>query len=215
MKSRKPTAPLKDRKQKFVREAIWDAAIDLFGEHGFEQTTVEDIARAAGVSRRTFFRYFASKGDLMGQGIVTYGEALHTAIDDCPLEATPLQVMRHTVLEVAAGAALYPRTRKVLTISMTSPVAREAQLARLAEVEDQVAQAFGMRFGDGTKDGVTARLLAGLTLTVLDVTFRQWLNHDEDEIMATAKRVFDELTRLLPGARPSLAAVVPKRARAR
>ena len=49
---------LQARKQEFVRDAIWTAAIDLFAEKGFEETTVDDIVAAAGTSRRTFFRYF-------------------------------------------------------------------------------------------------------------------------------------------------------------
>src|SRR5437899_1533793 len=49
---------LQARKQRLVRDAIWDAAIDLFAQEGFDETTVDDIARAAGVSRRSFFRYF-------------------------------------------------------------------------------------------------------------------------------------------------------------
>src|SRR5437868_9439910 len=79
-----PVPTLHDRKIDVVRSAIWDAAVDLFVSRGFEQTTVDDIAQAAGVSRRTFFRYFASKSDLMGQGMVTYGTHIATAIAACP-----------------------------------------------------------------------------------------------------------------------------------
>src|SRR5580704_3163592 len=50
-------ATLQVRKQQLVRGAIYEAAIELFGKKGFDQTTVEEVAQAAGVSRRSFFRY--------------------------------------------------------------------------------------------------------------------------------------------------------------
>ena len=85
-----PHAPAGDprtlhaRKQQFVRDAIWDAATDLFAEKGFDETTVDDIAEAAGVSRRSFFRYFSSKSDLMAHGMVSYGAELSEAIELAP-----------------------------------------------------------------------------------------------------------------------------------
>ena len=74
------TGTLQKLKQQVVREAIWNAAIDLFTKQGFDETTVDDIAEAAGVSRRSFFRYFASKDDLMAQGMHTYGALLSEEI---------------------------------------------------------------------------------------------------------------------------------------
>ena len=52
---------LQERKQEFARNAIWDSAIDLFFEKGFDETTVDEIAARAGTSRRSFFRHFESK----------------------------------------------------------------------------------------------------------------------------------------------------------
>jgi AcrR family transcriptional regulator len=52
---------LQERKQELVRSELFNAAWQLFGERGYEATTVAEIAAAAGVSRRTFFRYYASK----------------------------------------------------------------------------------------------------------------------------------------------------------
>src|SRR5215207_10077227 len=62
-----PSAPerLKARKQQVVRDALRSAAVDLFRKRGFEAITVEEIAQTAGVSRRTFFRYYESKEDVM------------------------------------------------------------------------------------------------------------------------------------------------------
>lgn len=58
--------------QTFVRDEMWAVAVDRFIAHGYEATTVEEIAAAAGVSRRTFFRHYSSKDDLMVKAIDTY-----------------------------------------------------------------------------------------------------------------------------------------------
>jgi AcrR family transcriptional regulator len=182
---------LRHRKQDLVRNAIWDAAVDLFVDKGFEHTTVDDIARAAGVSRRSFFRYFSSKNDLMGQGMVTYGTHIAEAIRGCPSSSTPLAVLRTTVRQVAAGAAAYPRVRKIAHVASTSMAAREAQLSRVAELEDRVAGAFRTRFR--SRDDLTPRLLAELTLSILDVTFREWLKQERQDILETTEQVFTAL----------------------
>src|SRR6476620_12280489 len=102
-----PSTSLQARKQQLVRDAIWDAAVNLFSEKGFDETTVDDIAQAAGVSRRSFFRYFSSKSDLMGQDIDTFGTALTNAIDACPAGYSLSQVFRQTVLQVAQQSAAH------------------------------------------------------------------------------------------------------------
>jgi AcrR family transcriptional regulator len=189
--------PLRARKQDFVRGAIWDAAVDLFAETGFEQTTIEDIARAAGVSTRTFFRYFASKNDLMGQGMVTYRALLGAAIHDAPQALSPLQVVRHTVQQVAVEAAAQPRTRQIVQIASTSAAAREAQLSRRGEVEDTIARAFAEKCRTAPGDEMTPRLLAGLTLSLVDVTFRVWSKRSEADIAPMVEQVFVTLTALV------------------
>jgi AcrR family transcriptional regulator len=195
--------PLRTRKQEFVRGAIWDAAVDLFVERGYDETTVDDIARTAGISRRSFFRYFASKDDLMGHGIVTYGSLISAAIRACPPTAPPLEVLRLTVRQVAADAAAHPRVRKIAQIASASVAAREAQLSRKADLEDAVSEAYRARCKSRSRDELTPRLLAELTISLLDVTFRVWLQQDQHDIVPTTERVFAELKRLVcDGGRP-------------
>ena len=91
---------LQARKQQLVRDAIYDAAIDLFAVKGFDETTVEEVAQAAGVSRRSFFRYFASKDDLLAQNVVNFGSVLAATITACSPALTPLETVRETVLSV-------------------------------------------------------------------------------------------------------------------
>lgn len=189
------TAPtLHARKQQVVRDAIWDAAIDLFAKKGFDETTVEDIAQAAGVSRRSFFRYFSSKSDLMAQGIVSYVESLTDAVDNCPKSYSLPEVFRETVLRVARHSASYSRTRQIMRIASKYPTAREAQLSRLAELQDRVAEAFARRCG---KSDPAPAVLAGLTLSVLGVTFRLWYDQGQPDIAVAAEQVFATLGRLV------------------
>jgi AcrR family transcriptional regulator len=196
-RSQPDATPLQARKQDFVRSAIWDAAIGLFAERGFDETTIDEIARAAGVSTRTFFRYFASKADLMGQGMITYRTLLGDAVRQAPDALTPMQVLRHTVHTVAADAAAQPRTRQIVDIASASPAAREAQLARRAEVENALAESFAIRSRTDADDDVSGRLLAALTLAAVDVTFRVWSKTDGADIVAIADDVLDTLTGLV------------------
>jgi AcrR family transcriptional regulator len=187
---------LVERKQQAVREAIWDAAMDLFADHGFDETTVDDIALAAGVSRRSFFRYFASKNDLMAHGMVNYGAEIAAAIEACPPGAPLPGVFRETVLRVARRSAAQPRARKILAIIKRYPAARAAELSRFAEVQDQVTKAFARRCRKCGEDELTASILAGLTLQVTGVTVRWWFEHGEPEIAGAVDRALATLERL-------------------
>lgn len=181
------------RKQQLVRSAILDAAIDLFAEKGFDQTTVEEIAQAAGVSRRSFFRYFSSKNDLMGENMVLYANALREAVAAFPRTYSPFEVIRDTVLQVARAAAATPRARKIMQIAAVSPAAREAQLSRRAEVEDCVAEAFAQRSRKRSKDNMTPRVLAGVTMLLVDVTLRSWFESERQDVSAAAARALATL----------------------
>jgi AcrR family transcriptional regulator len=186
---------LQERKQELVRQTIWDAATDLFAEKGYDETTVDDIALQAGVSRRSFFRYFSSKNDLMAQGIDTYGDHLTEAIQACDPHFLPPELFRQTILRVASVCALQPRIRKVMQIVTKYPAARIAQEARANDLHTRVEAAFARRIRKSEKH-LTPAVVAGLTLSVLTVVFRVWFEHGEGDITATAEQVLDTLGRL-------------------
>lgn len=188
---------LNARKQQMVRDAIWNAAIDLFAEKGFDETTVEDIARAAGTSRRSFFRYFASKNDLMAQPIVSYGNVLTESILHCPAGLPLPEVVRHVVREVTQRSAMFPRARKVMAIAEKYPAAREAQMARVAGLQEAVEAAFAERCRRSGSDDLTVHVAAGLTLLVLSATFRAWFEHPRGGIAAATEQVFAALGQLV------------------
>ena len=188
-----PRTSLQDRKQEFARNAIWDAAIDLFFEKGFDETTVDEIAARAGTSRRSFFRYFESKSDLMAQPVVDWGISLVDAIESCPHSLSIADVFRDVVFKVAQQSASNPRSRKLMQIAAKYPAAREAQLSRIAGVQDSLTQAFGKR----SRDEITAHLLAGLIFGVLGATHQLWFEKREKDISVMAQKVLEALSRVV------------------
>jgi AcrR family transcriptional regulator len=102
------TAGLRERKKLRRREQITEAALRLFAERGFEGATIEDIAAAADVSRRTFFRYFARKEDVIFDWKQRTGEELRQALAARPPGEAPLEAVHRALATVAADYAARP-----------------------------------------------------------------------------------------------------------
>jgi len=171
MPPRADDGSLRLKKQNFVRSEIWNTAVDLFAEQGYDRTTVDDIARAAGVSRRTFFRYFSSKDDVMVQATDTYGDLLVAAVRESA-GTEPLQIVERAVRRLAAFVVVQPRARPAMRIVQESPSARGAQLSEYAAITERVAKAFA---AVGPRSGAhTPALLASVTFVLLDEVFRTW-----------------------------------------
>lgn len=185
------------RKQQLVRDVIWDAAIDLFAKHGFEQVTVDEIADAAGVSPRSFFRYFSSKSDLLAQGVLSYGQSIGEAIEACPKSWPPLEVMKLVTHDIAEFVASDPRTRVIMRIGESSVAAREALAGSLVTIEDRVAEAFQSRLRKGAANPLKTRLYAALTLSILQVVTKSWASETKDtEICSVTQQAFTILNQL-------------------
>jgi len=90
--------PLRERKKLRTRRAIQDHALRLFGEQGYDETTVEQIAAAAEISPSTFFRYFPTKEDV----VVTdeYDPIMAQVIRDLPAALSPIEALRAMLREI-------------------------------------------------------------------------------------------------------------------
>ena len=90
-----------------ARGRLEQAALELYGERGFEQTTVAEIAERAGLTERTFFRHFADKREVLFGGAGVLEELLVSTVADAPESAAPIDAVA-AALE-AAGAVLQER----------------------------------------------------------------------------------------------------------
>jgi AcrR family transcriptional regulator len=95
------TLNLRDRKRIKARQTLADAAVDLFEAKGFDETTVAEIARAADMSPRTFFRYFGSKEDALFSRTPGYIAVVRDCLLHRPAEETRFEAIRGVLLEYA------------------------------------------------------------------------------------------------------------------
>src|SRR5688500_15922920 len=102
--SQEPVVPLRERTRRAVRKELQTVAIDLFLQQGFEATTVEQIAEAAGLSRRSFHRYFASKDDVLTAALEDSGATIAAGIAARPKNESPWMVLRRGFDELVASA---------------------------------------------------------------------------------------------------------------
>lgn len=94
---------LRARKRRETMKRITDAGVRLFLDRGYEATTLDDIAAAAAISRRTFFHYFKSKDDILISLQSGMGTMIADAIGKAPPDKQPLEAVRDAVLEVCAA----------------------------------------------------------------------------------------------------------------
>jgi len=157
------------------------AAVQLFAERGFEQTTAGDIAERAGVTERTFFRHFADKREVLFDGSATMALTASEAILAAPADLSPLDAALAGM--VAGGGLLEDRhdhaVRRARIIA-ANPSLQERELLKLAAMVDATAEALRKR---GVAEP-TASLAAHSAVTAFQVGFERWISAKEPPTFA-------------------------------
>ncbi len=190
-----PSAPasLQARKHQVVRDALSAAAEELFLARGFEAVTVEEIARTAGVSRRTFFRYYESKEDVMVERSDRLGEQLLAELAARPIDEPPLLAIRNALVPaIEYGLAEPDLVRGTIGLLRETSTLRRAMMERRNRLEERIAALMVRRMGTTGHDN-TPMLLAFLTRALHDTAFNAWYDHETDDI---AGLVDDLISRL-------------------
>lgn len=176
-------------------DAIERTALALFASNGFDDTTVVDLARAAGVGRRTFFRYFASKSDVVLGALDTQLATLRAGLAAQPPQTPALEAARRAFRAVND----YPtdqlpalRTRMRLLTEVPELVGHAAQ--RYREWERALAGDFARR--PGTTDPLDAAVAAKAAIAAMEAAFDAWLAGPEATgLPGLVDRAFGWLTR--------------------
>jgi len=162
---------------------LQQAALVLFVERGFEQTTVADIARLAGVTERTFFRHFADKREVLFAGQDALRETFVTGIAAAPVGASPRDVM---IAALDAAASFFrperrPFARDRHSVIEANPSLQERELLKLAGLAAALADALRARGVDGSVAGLTGET----AMAVFKVSFLRWITDPDDRDLLT------------------------------
>ncbi|QUT05084.1 TetR family transcriptional regulator [Sphingobium phenoxybenzoativorans] len=156
---------LRARKQRETRQRITDAGICLFLEKGYDETTIDDVAASAGISRRTFFHYFKSKDDILLSLQSGMGDKIADAVRRAHIDKRPLEAVREAVLEVCGTVP--PEDMKAIDRLMRSSETIQARKqASYVEHESTLFAALIERWPDPERQSAL-RLVAMLAIGVI------------------------------------------------
>lgn len=165
-------AGLRERKKQRTRRTIADAALRLFAERGYEETTIADIAAAADVSPRTFFSYFPSKEEVVFAEMDERLAEVRSRMAECPTGETPLQTMRRIALDLmhamAAQGGDYGAVQIRLVLDRPSLQARA--LTRIQDAEEEVVARLQELCPE--LDDISSVVIAGATVGGLRATIQ-------------------------------------------
>ena len=183
-----------------TRSRIESAALDLFTRHGFERVTTDEIADAAGISRRTFFRHVTGKADAVWGDFDTHVrrlEALLSAAGDRPVLASIcaayVQVNDHAEGDL-------PMLRQRMRLILTEPALQAHSQVRYGALDRVVAAHVAHRTGMDP-DALLPRLVATSTRAAATTAFEAWLADDRTSLGAALHEAFDELAAGFPSLR--------------
>jgi len=162
-----------------ARGRLAQAAFALYGERGFEQTTVAEIAARAGLTERTFFRHFADKREVLFAGADTLRELLVDTVAKAPESAAPIDVAASGLR--AAGALIQEGgelARERQAIIAASEELQERELIKLASLAAALADTLR---GRGVQDPA-ASLAAEAGIAAFRIAFERWIDdtHGQD-----------------------------------
>lgn len=167
---------LRERNRRAAYAAISDTAMDLFMGQGFDNTTIEQIAAAAGISQRTFFRYFATKEDIVVGDLNALGEVVRDALAARPPEEGPWEALPNA-LRALADAPDKPRhALETALLTTANPILRARHLEKHLRWQELLVPEIERRMGiePGPVPDPRAHAIVGACLACLDTATEIW-----------------------------------------
>ncbi|MGW4471843.1 TetR family transcriptional regulator [Nonomuraea sp. NPDC004354] len=173
---------LAQRKRQLVADELTQAALNLLTRKGFDAVTIDEIVAAAGVSRRTFFRYFASKEDVVVQFLAEMGAGMRAELAARPAEEPPSAALRHTVwVSVNACAGHADRALRVVQLILRTPTLLARFLERQTQWREELTGELARRLELDPATDMYPQLAAGMALNAFDTVLQRWSDSDGSE----------------------------------
>jgi AcrR family transcriptional regulator len=180
-----------------ARGRLEQAALELYIERGFEQTTVAEIAKRAGLTERTFFRHFADKREVLFWGAGALQEHLVSTVTGAPDSAAPIDAVA-AALEAAAVLLMERReySRQRQAVIAANAALQERELIKLASLSAALAETLRRR---GVREPA-ASLTAEAGIAVFKIAFERWVNQTSQRGLPQLMRdLLDELKAVTAG----------------
>jgi AcrR family transcriptional regulator len=194
---------LRERARRAVQAELAEAAQELFLAQGYEATTIDQIADTAGISKRSFFRYFASKEDVVIGKYDLHGDDLVAALSDRPLDEPVWDALRRTfdvVVDYYADRHRRDRAAVMQSIVASSPSLSARYLEKLQRNQDRLSDTLRKRAARrGEKAGgneALARAIVGSAYACLIAAMRAALSSDDP--LSLASRLDEVMEALRP-----------------
>ena len=182
-----------------TRARVEQAALDLFLLKGFEQVIIDDVAAAAGISRRTFFRYFATKADAVWGDFAAHVQRLKELLARADPEQPVLASVCAAYVEVNDYADdELPVLRERMQLILTEPALLAHSQLRYADVDRVVAEHVAARTGEAPT-ALVPRLVAASTRAAATTAFELWLADDTVPLSRALHEAFAQVTGGFPG----------------
>lgn len=152
------------------------AALELFDQQGYAETTVAQIAQSAGLTKRTFFRYFADKREVLFNGSDELAERWTSAIEAAAADARPMTAVMAGLDEIAQFFAdRHPFVRTRARVIAANPELQERELIKLQSLAGVIQTALVNRGASVN----AAPLASQAGITVFHVAFSRWVEQDD------------------------------------
>ena len=174
---------LRTRTREAMRDEVAEIAISLFAEHGFDAVTVAEIARAAGISPRSFFRYFPTKEDVVLLGVIESGNRVAIRVRGRPLDEGAWDALKEGLRAITEDSVYPPAvTRAIARITLETPSIRALEAEKHRQWEAVLLPEMLQRLTRSSDTAIDledrGRVLIRVALACLRTATEKWLSTD-------------------------------------
>jgi len=168
-----------ERKRLLVRSELAEAAVKLLADQGFEETTVDQIVAAVGMSRRTFSRYFDSKEDVIVHMLAEAGVKLCAELNARPADEPPAVALRRALSVFTSMSVGNPaKMLRVSRLILDTPALLARFLERQSQWQAEMTGILALRAGLDPDVDLRPAVAAGVALTAFQAALRRWVDSD-------------------------------------